>query len=67
MSYGNKADTIYFDEILYEPLDVELFCSDMIGKFAEIKSVPKAENIKVNEDKITYKWVDIGGILNGIL
>ena len=66
MRYGNKADTIYFDEIFYEPLDVEMFCSDYIGKFAEIKSVPNVENIKVNEDKITYKWVNIGGILNEI-
>ena len=72
MSYGNKADITYFDEIFNETLDIiweDIFgdydCSH-IGTFAEIKSVSNAENIKVNEDKITYKWVDIGGILNEI-
>lgn len=68
MSYGNKADAIYFDEIFNETLDMiyeDIFgCFDCshIGTFAEIKSVPNAENI----NKITYKWVNIGGILNEI-
>ncbi len=72
MSYGNKADAIYFDKIFNETLDMiyeDIFgCFDCshIGTFAEIKSVLNAGNIKVNKDKITYKWVNIGGILNEI-
>lgn len=72
MSYGNKADLIYFDEIFNETLDMiyeDIFgdydCS-YLGTFAEVKSVPNIENIKMQEDKITYKWVNIGGILNEI-
>ena len=73
MSYDNKADIVYFDEIFNETLDMiyedifDCFDCSHIGTFAEIKSVPNTENIKMNKDKITYKWVDIGGILNGIL
>lgn len=72
MSYGNKADTIYFDEIFNETLDMiyeDIFgCFDCshIGTFAEVKSVPNMEDIKIQKDKITYKWVNIGGILNEI-
>ena len=72
MSYGNEADAIYFDEIFDETLDMiyeDIFggfdCSH-IGTFAEFKSVPNMEDIKIQKDKITYKWVNIGGILNEI-
>lgn len=65
MSYGNKADSIYFDEyfdeilnIIWEDIYGDYDCSHL-GTFVEIKSVPNTENIKIQKDKIDYKWVDI--------
>ena len=61
MSYGRLCNRLIIDDFW-----VEMFVDDYINKFAEINPISKIEDIKMEEDKITYKWVDIGGILNEI-
>lgn len=61
MSYGRRSICLNIDGF-----NVTWWVDDYIERFADIKSMPRIEDIKMEEDKITYKWVNIGGILNEI-
>ena len=59
MSYGNKVDTVYFDEIFNEPLDLiyedifGYFGYSHISTFAEFKHIDESDRPPFPDDVIS--------------